>query len=175
MHLAFSHRFAHSSHPPVGVAVCAVFSYGSLYQSGNADLFIASSVFVVPMAVFAVGAVVSKLRLMRRRVKQRRAAAKPQADRAASNLTPAAKRAVLRILLERFLLQHDQLMFEERKSANDARRYVCYGYAIGVVSEVRSVFVACAVGSLVAHSEASCFLYTADGCGLAAGCAVWGD
>ena len=41
------------------------------------------------------------------------------------------------MLMERFLLQHDQLVFDERKSANDARRYESYGHLLGVISEVR--------------------------------------
>ncbi len=118
--------------------VCVVFSYTSLYRSNNIDLFVAASVFVGPMAVFSVGAVLSKLTLMRRRIKQRRAEAIARADRETTVMTPAAKRAVLRMLMEKFLLQHDQRDFEERKSANDARRYQGYGYIFGVVSEVRS-------------------------------------
>ena len=117
---------------------CAVYSYVSFYQSGNPDLFVAASLFVPPMAVFSVGAVLSKLVLMRRRIEQRRADAIARADRETAVMTPAARRAVLRMLMERFLLQHDQRDFEERKSANDARRYEGFGYIFGVVSEVRS-------------------------------------
>jgi hypothetical protein len=119
------------------LVLCAVYSYVSLYSSGNTDLFIAASVFVAPMVVFSLGAMASKLMLMRRRIKQRRADAIGRAARATSRLTPAARRAVLRMLMERFLLQHDQLVFDERKSANDARRYQSYGHLLGVVSEVR--------------------------------------
>ena len=126
--------------------VCAVFSYANLYRTtGNTDLFVAASVFLAPMVVLAVGAMVSKLRLMRRRMKQRRPDAIARA-RTASGLTAAARRAILRMLMERFLLQHDQLVFNERKSANDARRYECYGYLLGILSEVR-------IGSSLAHSR----------------------
>ena len=88
------------------------------------------------MVVFAVGTIVSKLMLMRRRIKQRRADAFAGEARTTAVLTPAARRAVLRMLMERFLLQHDQLEFAERKSANVARRYQGYTYLLGVVSEV---------------------------------------
>ena len=121
--------------------VCAVFSYASLYRTrggGNADLFIAASVFLAPMAVTSLVSVVFKVHLMRRRIHQRRAAATARAARA--TFTPAARQAALRMLMERFVLRHDQLDFEERKSAHDAQRYQCYGYLLGIVSEVRTVF-----------------------------------
>ena len=118
----------------------AVYSYANLYQSGSgyADLFIAASVFVVPMTACSVGTVISKLMLMRRRIKRRRADAVTRAVRATSRLTPAARRALLRMLTERLLLRHDQLQCDERKSANDARRYEGYGYLFGVTSKVRT-------------------------------------
>jgi len=90
------------------------------------------------MAVSSLVSVVFKVHLMRRRIHQRRAAATARAARA--TFTPAARQAALRMLMERFVLRHDQLDFEERKSAHDAQRYQCYGYLLGIVSEVRTVF-----------------------------------
>lgn len=117
---------------------CAVFSYLALYQSKrNIDLFIAASVCLAPMALSSMGAVMIKVRLMRRRILQRRAAARAPAAHASRRLTPAARRAALRMLVGRFVLQHDQLNFDERKGENDRHRHESYAYMIGILCEVR--------------------------------------
>jgi hypothetical protein len=115
-----------------------VFSYLALYQSKrNIDLFIAASVCLAPMALSSMGAVMIKVRLMRRRILQRRAAARAPAAHASRRLTPAARRAALRMLVGRFVLQHDQLNFDERKGENDRHRHESYAYMIGILCEVR--------------------------------------
>ncbi len=121
---------------------CAVFSYLALYQSKrNFDLFIAASVCMAPMALSSMGAVIIKVRLMRRRILQRRAAARATAAHASRRLTPAARRAALRMLVGRFVLQHDQLNFDERKGENDRHRHESYAYMIGILCEVRPTHV----------------------------------
>ena len=72
---------------------------------------------------------------MQRRLKQRRAA-RPRAGLSKLALTPAARRAALRMLMERFVLRHDQLEFQDRMGANDVRRYETYSYMMHILSEV---------------------------------------
>ena len=152
---------------PAHVWFAPVFSYYNLYQSkSDNDLFIAASVFLAPMAFSSVVTMVSKARLMRRRIQQRRAATRSRSDRATRAFTPAARRAALRMLMERFVLQHDQLVFDERKAANDADRYECYGHMLGVLGEVPTLLVSC--GSAAPVSIAGFVL-------LAAGHAVRSD
>jgi hypothetical protein len=47
------------------------------------------------------------------------------------------------MLMERFVLQHDQLVFDERKAANDADRYQGYGHMLGVLGEVPTLLARC--------------------------------
>jgi hypothetical protein len=69
--------------------------------------------------------------------------------------------------MERFVLQHDQLVFDERKAANDARRYEGYGHMLGVLAEVSTLLARCC-GSATQMSIAVFVL-------LAAGCAIRSD
>ena len=129
---------------PAHLWFAPVFSYYNLYQSkSDNDLFIAASVFLAPMAFSSVVTMVSKARLMRRRIQQRRAVTRSRLDLATRAFTPAARRAALRMLMERFLLQHDQLVFDERKAANDAHRYEGYGHMLGVLGEVPTLLARC--------------------------------
>ncbi len=147
---------------PAHPLVCTVFSYYSLHQSksDNRDLFVAASLFLAPMAFSSVVTVVLKVQLIGRRIKQRGAATRSRADRVTSAFTPAARRAALRMLMERFVLQHDLLDWEERKAANDADRYGGYGYMLGILGEVRtgsaapvSIARSACCGRRTCHSE----------------------
>ena len=44
-------------------------------------------------------------------------------------------RAALPMLAQRFVLKHDVLAYEERKSANDRDRYEGYNYMLGIAVE----------------------------------------
>jgi hypothetical protein len=116
---------------------CAVFSLVSLSKTKNTDLFIAATVFLAPMAFCSVASAVFKMWLMQRRLKQRRAD-RPRAGLSKLALTPAARQAALRMLMERFVLRHDQLDFQDRMGANDVCRYETYFYMMHILSEVRT-------------------------------------
>ena len=47
-------------------------------------------------------------------------------------------RAALQMLAQRFVLKHDELAYEERKSANDRDRYEGYNYMLGIAVEACS-------------------------------------
>ena len=113
---------------------CAVFGYVSLYRHGIWDLFIAESVFIVPALLASVLAIATKGWLLLRRVERRRAdavgAVKERRNR-------KQMRAALHMLLQRFVLQHEEHAHEELKNANDRGRYEGYGYMLGIVMEAR--------------------------------------
>ncbi len=46
--------------------------------------------------------------------------------------------AALHMLLQRFVLQHEEHVYEELKSANDRQRYEGYGYMLGIAMEAGS-------------------------------------
>jgi hypothetical protein len=153
---------------PAHLWFAPVYSYHNLYQSkSDNDLFIAASVFLAPMAFSSVVTMVFKARLMRRRIQQRRAATRSRSERVTRAFTPASRRAALRMLMERFVLQHDQLVFGERKAANDAHRYQGYGHMLGVLGEVSTLLARCC-GSATQMSIAVFVL-------LAAGCSIRSD
>ena len=117
---------------------CAVFGYYSLYIYNAAapgacgDLFIAESVFIVPALLSSVLAIAVKGWLLLRRVKRRRAdAASAVKERRNHKQMPAA----LHMLLQRFVLQHEEHVYEELKNANDRQRYEGYGYMFGIAME----------------------------------------
>jgi hypothetical protein len=112
---------------------CAVFGYFSLYQAPDKqDLFIAESVFIVPALLSSVLAIAVKGRLLLRRVKRRRAdAALARQERRSRK----QMRAALHMLLQRFVLQHEERVYEELRSANDRQRYEGYGYMLGIAME----------------------------------------
>ncbi len=112
---------------------CAVFGYFSLYQATDKqDLFIAESVFIVPALLSSVLAIAVKGRLLLRRVERRRAnAACAVKDRE----NPKQMRVALHMLLQRFVLQHEEHVYEELKNANDRQRYEGYGYMLGIAME----------------------------------------
>ncbi len=43
--------------------------------------------------------------------------------------------AALHMLLQRFVLQHEERVYEELKNANDRQRYEGYGYMLGIAME----------------------------------------
>ena len=99
------------------------------------------SVFIVPALLASVSSVAVKGRLVVRRVKDRRAAAQGAAARAAAATSRSRSiqmRAALPMLAQRFVLKHDELAYEERKSANDRDRYEGYNYMLGIATEARS-------------------------------------
>ena len=113
---------------------CAVFGYVSLYRHGIWDLFIAESVFIVPALLTSALAIATKGWLLLRRVERRRAdavgAVKERRNR-------KQMRAALHMLLQRFVLQHEEHAHEELKNANDRGRYEGYGYMLGIAMEAR--------------------------------------
>jgi hypothetical protein len=115
---------------------CAVFGYFSLYEvsheRGFRDLFIAESVFIVPALLSSVLAIAVKGRLLLRRVKRRRADA---ASAVKERTNRQQMRAALHMLLQRFVLQHEEHVYEELKNANDRQRYEGYGYMLGIAME----------------------------------------
>ena len=44
-------------------------------------------------------------------------------------------RAALHMLLQRFVLQHEEHVYKELRSANDRQRYEGYGYMLGIAME----------------------------------------
>ncbi len=124
---------------PPTFSLHTVFSYLTLHRgkSDNPDLFIAASVFLAPMFFSSIVAMVLRAQLIQRRI-QSRAATRSRAGCATRAFTPGARRAALRMLMEQFVLQHDQLAWEERSSANAADRYGSYGYMLGILCEVRT-------------------------------------
>jgi hypothetical protein len=111
---------------------CAVFGYVRLYRRGVWDLFIAESVFIVPALLSSVLAIAVKGWLLLRRVKRRRAdAASAVKEKTNRQQMPAA----LHMLLQRFVLQHEEHVHEELKNANDRQRYEGYGYMLGIAME----------------------------------------
>ena len=115
---------------------CAVFGYYSLYTAKGAfrDLFIAESVFIVPALLSSVLAIAVKGWLLLRRVKRRRADA-VSASAVKERRNRKQMSAVLYMLLQRFVLQHEEHVYEERKNANDRQRYEGYGYMLGIAME----------------------------------------
>ena len=108
---------------------CAGFGYVALYWSGEVDLFIAQSVFIVPAVLVSLLSIILKGWLLVRRVKHRRAALTAASSRR-SMMRPA-----LRMLAQRFVLQHDVHAHEELKSANDRHRYDGYCHMLGIATE----------------------------------------
>jgi hypothetical protein len=99
------------------------------------------SVFIVPAFLASVLSVAAKWRLVVRRVKDRRAAAQGAVARAAAATSRSRSiqmRAALPMLAQRFVLLHDELAYEERKSANDRDRYEGYNYMLGIAVEACS-------------------------------------
>ena len=100
------------------------------------------SVFIVPALLASVISVAAKGRLVVRRVKDRRAAAQGAVARAAAATTSRSRRIQMRpalqMLAQRFVLKHDELAYEERKSANDRDRYEGYNYMLGIAVEACS-------------------------------------
>ena len=96
------------------------------------DLFIAESVFIVPALLSSVLAIAVKGRLLLRRVKRRRADA---ASAVKERRSRKQMRAALHMLLQRFVLQHEEHVYEELKNANDRQRYEGYGYMLGIAME----------------------------------------
>ena len=114
---------------------CAVFGYFSLYQATDKqDLFIAESVFIVPALLSSVLAIAVKGRLLLRRVKRRRADA-VSASAVKERRNRKQMSAVLYMLLQGFVLQHEEHVYEELKNANDRERYEGYGYMLGIAME----------------------------------------
>ena len=115
---------------------CAVFGYFSLYEvshdRGFRDLFIAESVFIVPALLSSVLAIAVKGRLLLRRVKRRRADA---ASAVKERRNRKQMSTALYMLLQRFVLQHEEHVYEELKNANDRQRYEGYGYMLGIAME----------------------------------------
>ena len=121
---------------------CAVFGYFSLYQAADKrDLFIAESVFIVPALLSSVLAIAGKGWLLLRRVKRRRAdagsasAVKERRNRKQMSAVLHSRQTVLYMLLQRFVLQHEEHVYEELKNANDRQRYEGYGYMLGIAME----------------------------------------
>jgi hypothetical protein len=89
-------------------------------------------VFIVPALLSSVLAIAVKGRLLLRRVKRRRAdavnAVKERRNRKQMS-------AALHMLLQRFVLQHEERVYEELKNANDRQRYEGYGYMLGIAME----------------------------------------
>jgi hypothetical protein len=97
------------------------------------------SVFIVPALLASVCSVAVKGRLVVRRVKDRRAAAQGLGAAAATSRSRSIQmRAALPMLAQRFVLLHDELAYEERKSANDRDRYEGYNYMLGIAVEACS-------------------------------------
>jgi hypothetical protein len=100
------------------------------------------SVFIVPALLASVISVAAKGRLIVRRVNDRRAAAQGATARAAAAATSRSRsiqmRAALQMLAQRFVLKHDELAYEERKSTNDRDRYEGYNYILGIAVEACS-------------------------------------
>jgi hypothetical protein len=115
---------------------CAVFGYFSLYKAAARraiwDLFIAESVFIVPALLSSVLAMALNGWLLLRRVKRRRADA---ASAVKERTNRQQMRAALHMLLQRFVLQHEEQVYEELKHANDRQRYEGYGYMLGIAME----------------------------------------
>ena len=118
---------------------CAVFGYFSLYKRGFGDLFVAESVFIVPALLSSVLAIAVKGRLLLRRVKRRQADAVAGIREVSASAVKERNRkqmsAALRMLLQRFMLQHEEHVYEELKNANDRQRYEGYGYMLGIAME----------------------------------------
>ena len=91
--------------------------------------------FIVPALLSSVLAIAVKGRLLLRRVKRRRADA---ASAVKERRNRKQMRAALHMLLQRFVLQHEEHVYEELKSANDRQRYEGYGYMLGIAMEARS-------------------------------------
>ena len=88
--------------------------------------------FIVPALLSSVLAIAVKGRLLLRRVKRRRAdAVNAVKERRSRKLMSAA----LHMLLQRFVLQHEERVYEELKNANDRQRYEGYGYMLGIAME----------------------------------------
>ena len=89
--------------------------------------------FIVPALVSSVSAIAVKGWLLLRRVKRRRAdAVSASAVKERRNRTQSA---VLHMLLQRFVLQHEEHVYKELKNANDRERYEGYGYMLGIAME----------------------------------------
>jgi hypothetical protein len=94
------------------------------------------SVFIVPALLASVLSVAVKGRLVVRRFKDRRAATHGAAAAAATSRSRSIQmRAALPMLAKRFVLKHDELVYKERKSANDRDRYEGYNYMLGIAVE----------------------------------------
>ena len=90
--------------------------------------------FIVPALLSSVLAIAVKGRLLLRRVKRRRADA---ASAVKERTNRQQMRAALHMLLQRFVLQHEEHVYKELKNANDRQRYEGYGYMLGIVMEAR--------------------------------------
>ena len=88
--------------------------------------------FIVPALLSSVLAIAVKGRLLLRRVKRRRADA---ASAVKERTNRQQMRAALHMLLQRFVLQHEEHVYEELKNANDRQRYEGYGYMLGIAME----------------------------------------
>jgi hypothetical protein len=90
-------------------------------------------VFIVPALLSSVLAIAVKGWLLLRRVKRRRADAVSAS--AVKERRNRKQSAVLYMLLQRFVLQHEEHVYEELKNANDRDRYEGYGYMLGIAME----------------------------------------
>jgi hypothetical protein len=98
-------------------------------------------VFIVPALLSSVLAIAGKGWLLLRRVKRRRAdavsasAVKERRNRKQMSAVLHSRQTVLYMLLQRFVLQHEEHVYEELKNANDRERYEGYGYMLGIAME----------------------------------------
>ncbi len=127
--------------------VCAVLTYFSVYRSRMSDLFIAFSVFIGPATLFSVISMAIKIKLLLRRVAERRNAGKLRRSASQRNFLQLGMKVALRMLAEEYVLRHDQLEHEELKSSNDMLVHQGYSCAIGVVCEVLQLTIPLRSGS----------------------------
>ena len=122
--------------------LCAGFGYYSIYKSRHAGLFIASSVFIGPAVLSSVLSVVLKSRLMARRVAQRRQAALQRLRDVEARRSRSSGRGQgpmrLEMLVQHYVLRHDNQAYEELKGANDRRRYEGYSTMLAIATEACS-------------------------------------
>ena len=89
---------------------------------------------IVPALLSSLLAIASKGWLLLRRAKRRRAD-EVSASAVKERRNRKQMSAVLYMLLQGFVLQHEEHVYEELKNANDRERYEGYGYMLGIAME----------------------------------------
>ena len=91
--------------------------------------FLVCAVFIVPACVCSLFTLSMKVKLIRRRIAERRAAIGTVQEKLKrkSEITEQGAMVRLKMLAGRFVLQHCKEQYAEAKSANDRWRYDAYG------------------------------------------------